>query len=79
MRKITLSFITTFMFLVCVKANNLTVTKFNSGPFTQRDTTFKYRLYPTQNVWTFLKLDTQTGQIFQVQFDLKGDNRLKLF
>jgi hypothetical protein len=77
MRKITLSFITAFLFSICVKANNLTVMKFNSDPFTQRDTTFKFRLYPTQNIWTFLKLNTQTGQIFQVQFDLKGDNRFE--
>ena len=34
----------------------------------------RYRLFPTQNVWTFLKLDTMTGQIWQVQFSVKGDD-----
>ena len=24
----------------------------------------RYRLYPTQNMWTFLKLDTATGNVF---------------
>lgn len=32
----------------------------------------RYRLYETSNMWTFLKLDTQTGQIWQVQFSTNG-------
>ena len=28
----------------------------------------RYRLFPTQNMWTFLKLDTMTGKIWQVQY-----------
>lgn len=27
-----------------------------------------YKLYPTQNMWNFLKLNTSTGQISIVQF-----------
>ena len=34
-----------------------------------------YRLFPTQNMWTFLKLNTRNGQMWQVQYDVKGDNR----
>lgn len=33
-----------------------------------------YQLYPTQNMWTFLKLDTQTGRIWQVQWSLDDDS-----
>ena len=33
----------------------------------------KYKLYPTQNMWTSLKLDTATGQIWQVQYSVKGE------
>lgn len=32
----------------------------------------KYQLYKTQNMWTFLKLDTETGRIWQVQYSLDG-------
>ena len=32
----------------------------------------RYRLYPTQNMWTFLKLDTMTGKIWQVQYSVEG-------
>ena len=34
----------------------------------------RYKLYPTQNMWTFLKLDTETGKIWQVQYSIKGDD-----
>lgn len=33
----------------------------------------RYQLFKTQNMWTFLKLDTATGQIWQVQYGIKGD------
>ena len=32
-----------------------------------------YALYPTQNMWTFLKLDTRNGMIDIVQYSVKGD------
>ena len=31
-----------------------------------------FKLYPTDNMWTFLKLNTATGQIWQVQYSTKG-------
>ena len=34
----------------------------------------RYKLYPTQNMWTFLKLDTETGRIWQVQYSVKGND-----
>lgn len=33
----------------------------------------RYQLFKTQNMWTFLKLDTMTGQIWQVQYSVEGD------
>jgi len=37
--------------------------------------TAPYRLFKTSNMWTFLKLDTVTGKMWQIQFDVQGDNR----
>lgn len=34
-----------------------------------------YKIYPTQNMWNFLKLDTRTGKINIVQFSVEGDNK----
>jgi hypothetical protein len=38
---------------------------------------FSYSLYPTQNIFTFLKLNTRNGKIYQVQFDVSDDNRME--
>ena len=38
-----------------------------------------YRLFPTQNMWNFIKLNTRTGQIWQVQFDVNEDNRFETY
>ena len=38
------------------------------------ETDARYKLYPTQNMWTFLKLDTETGRIWQVQYSVKGND-----
>lgn len=32
----------------------------------------RYVLYPTKNMWTFLKLDTSNGKIWQVQYTIEG-------
>ncbi|MDR0510551.1 MAG: hypothetical protein LBH06_05615 [Rikenellaceae bacterium] len=33
-----------------------------------------YKLYPTTNIWTFIKLDTRSGKLWQVQFSTKGND-----
>lgn len=33
-----------------------------------------YKLYPTENMWTFLELETYSGRIWQVQYSTKGSN-----
>ncbi len=34
-----------------------------------------YRLFPTTNMWTFIKLNTRTGQMWQVQWSQEAANR----
>ncbi len=34
-----------------------------------------YRLFRTTNYWTFIELNTITGQMWQVQFDIENDYR----
>jgi uncharacterized protein YxjI len=38
-----------------------------------------YRLFTTENMWTFLKLNTQDGRIWQVQYDVEGDDRFEVY
>lgn len=40
----------------------------------QRQAIMPYKLYPTSNMWTFIKLDTRNGKMWQVQFSIKGDD-----
>lgn len=32
-----------------------------------------FKLYPTGNIWNFLKLDTRNGKIWQVQFSVESE------
>ena len=41
------------------------------------DNDIVYRLFPTQNIWTFIKLNTRNGQMWQVQYSTK-DNQLEV-
>lgn len=34
-----------------------------------------YQLFSTENMWTFIKLDTRNGKMWQVQFVVNGNNR----
>lgn len=33
-----------------------------------------YQLFPTKNYWTFIKLDTRNGKMWQVHFSVGDDN-----
>jgi len=50
-------------------------TKQNEVVTKLKSTTVEYRLFPTQNMWNFIKLNTRNGQMWQVQFGLNSDNR----
>lgn len=39
-----------------------------------QDPMVPFRLYPTSNLWNFIKLDTRTGQIWMVQYSLKKES-----
>lgn len=40
-----------------------------------RNSMNRYVLYKTNNIYNFIKLDTQTGQVWQVQWDVKDETR----
>lgn len=40
-----------------------------------QDPTALFRLYRTTNIWTFIELETTTGKMWQIQFDVSGNNR----
>ena len=43
------------------------------------NTFVRYKLYPTFNRYSFLNLDTKTGSITIVQYDVQGDNEFEYY
>lgn len=41
------------------------------------DTLACYKLYPTTNMWVFLKLDTRNGRIWMVQWNFEDEKRFE--
>lgn len=37
-----------------------------------------YELYPTKNMWNFIKLDTSNGRVFQIQFAMEDSKRISV-
>lgn len=42
--------------------------------FMQAPDNDRFKLYPTENIWTFIKLDTRTGQMWQVQYSVESND-----
>ena len=38
-----------------------------------------YKLYPTQNMWTFIKLNTRNGRMWLVQYSLDDSSRFETY
>lgn len=71
-KKIIMLFICIWITTFAFSDENYDITNISQNP----EATF--RLFPTRNMWTFLQLNTITGQIKQLHFDTSGDSRLKL-
>lgn len=42
------------------------------------ETVVAYKLFPTTNMWTFIKLNTRNGKMWQVQYSM-NDNRFETY
>lgn len=47
----------------------------HADPISESDIAFRYRLFETQNIWTFILLDTANGRAWQVQYSLDDSPR----
>ncbi|RDI11085.1 hypothetical protein [Flavobacterium sp. AG291] len=59
-----------FLFTTILFAQNTSVTPEQN---ISTDSSVVYRLFSTQNIYTFIKLDTRNGQMWQVQWSTKGN------
>ena len=71
MKKLTLSVVVAFITILTACAQTQTTNDAPPIPITNEPA---YQLFPTQNMWTFIKLDTRTGVMWQVQYSTKGDD-----
>lgn len=74
MKKTTLLFI---LFLTGLMACSAPVTP-EDKPKQQNNAAPAFQLFPTTNMWTFIKLDTRNGRMWQVQYDIQGDDRMEV-
>ena len=58
-----------------VEVSNAPEVEVKNGEYAQRADAH-YRLFKTTNIWTFLKLDTRTGLIWQVQWGKEPADRI---
>jgi len=78
MKKFSLSLIIVLSTMVSFAQTQL---KKNESPNdnTLNNQTVTYRLFPTQNIWTFIKLNTRNGQMWQIQYSLDKDKRFETY
>lgn len=78
MKKVLLSL---FFVIVAVISFAQTQASSNSNErvSTQNINVVTYQLFPTQNMWVFIKLNTRNGQMWQVQYDIKGEDRYEVY
>lgn len=66
-----------FLFFIClihlISINAQTSTSNTKTTIASPNSNINFRLFQTNNRWTFLKLDTRTGIIMHVQYSLDND------
>jgi hypothetical protein len=78
MKKITISLILVFITLTSYSQNEINVGTKNT--YEQKhieNSSVVYKLYPTTNIWTFIKLNTRNGHLWQVQYHTESDKRFE--
>lgn len=71
-----------FMFIINTGYSAILETVCNEESYCESDSIGNqnnavYALYPTQNMWLFIKLNTRTGQMWLVQYSADDDSRFE--
>jgi hypothetical protein len=75
MKKLIISI--TVILITMISLARAQVKKIDNTQNNQNNETGVYRLFPTQNIWTFIKLNTRNGQMWQVQYNINDNNRFE--
>lgn len=78
MKQVLLLFVFSFMLASCSKEDKAVLDRLDKIEQTINNSSAKepiYKLYPTRNMWNFLKLDTRNGIISIVQFSVEDKDK----
>ena len=80
MKKVITSMIVVLFAVVSIAQAQVKETEGNINNDAQKSLiAVKYRPFATQNMWTFIKLNTRNGLMWQVQFDIEGNDRFETY
>ncbi len=65
-----------FLYVSSISLHAQTKTKPNVVDNVKEIQGSNFRLFPTTNMWTFIKLDTRNGLMWQVQYSLNSEGRM---
>lgn len=63
-----------FLFFLLIIFGNISFAQ-DSNLIPTQEPIVPFRLFKTTNMWTFILLDTITGKMWQIQYDINGNNR----
>lgn len=76
-------FLITFILLMTMNSFGQTLTEKDESIDNQKTekeiAPFTYRLFPTDNMWTFIKLNTRNGKMWQVQYSMSENKRFESY
>ena len=78
MKQVIIVFLFSFLFASCSKEDKGVLDRLDKIEQTINNSSAKepiYKLYPTRNMWNFLKLDTRNGKISIVQFSVEDRDK----
>ena len=80
MKKIIISLIVVLTTITSVAQNQVIKNEGTPNDIAQKcQEVAVYRLFPTENMWTFIKLNTRNGKMWQVQYDVSEYNRFETY
>ena len=65
-----------FLYVSSISLHAQTKTKPNVVDNVKEIQGSNFRLFPTTNMWTFIKLDTRNGLMWQIQYSLNSEGRM---
>ena len=76
-------FITAFIVLMTINSFGQSLTGKNENIDHEKTVKnfapYTYRLFPTENMWTFIKLNTRNGKMWQVQYSMSENERFESY